>query len=193
MVGTVIAKVSGASGGATLAVEGGTSSTTYELSKTDGAAGEFLKTDGSGALSFATGGKVLQQAVIGTSSVAVTQTAAAFIDTGLSVTITPTAATSKILILVNHGVIYRTGATSLHMQLLRDSSTIQDWANGYLLFGNPASIGTSGTFTYLDAPSSTSALVYKTQLKNESVGSGIECTVMAGPTDGSIIALEIGV
>ena len=52
MVGTVIAKVSGASGGATLAVEGGTSSTTYELSKTDGAAGEFLKTDGSGALSF---------------------------------------------------------------------------------------------------------------------------------------------
>ena len=52
MVGTVIAKVSGASGGATLAVEGGESSTTYELSKTDGSSGEYLKTDGSGNLSF---------------------------------------------------------------------------------------------------------------------------------------------
>jgi hypothetical protein len=39
MVGTVIAKVSDASGGATLAVEGGTSSTTYELPKTDGISG----------------------------------------------------------------------------------------------------------------------------------------------------------
>ena len=52
MVGTVIAKVSGASGGATLAVEGGTSSTTYELSKTDGSANQILKTDGSGNLSW---------------------------------------------------------------------------------------------------------------------------------------------
>jgi len=52
MVGTVIAKVSGASGGATLAVEGGASSTTYELSKTDGSANDHLKTDGSGNLSW---------------------------------------------------------------------------------------------------------------------------------------------
>ena len=52
MVGTVIAKVSGASGGATLAVEGGTSSTTYELSKTDGSATDHLKTDGAGNLAW---------------------------------------------------------------------------------------------------------------------------------------------
>tara|TARA_R110002110_G_scaffold407206_1_gene627969 strand:+ start:169 stop:780 length:612 start_codon:yes stop_codon:yes gene_type:complete len=52
MVGTVIAKVSGAAGGATLAVEGGTSSTTYELSKTDGSANDHLKTDGSGNLAW---------------------------------------------------------------------------------------------------------------------------------------------
>ena len=64
MVGTVIAKVSGASGGATLAVEGGTSSTTYELTKTDGAAGEFLKTDGSGALSFASAAGGFHQMVV---------------------------------------------------------------------------------------------------------------------------------
>ena len=52
MGGTVIAKVSGASGGATLAVEGGTSSTTYELSKTDGSANDHLKTDGAGNLAW---------------------------------------------------------------------------------------------------------------------------------------------
>ena len=52
MVGTVIAKVSGASGGATLAVEGGTSSTPYELSKTDGSANDHLKSDGAGNLAW---------------------------------------------------------------------------------------------------------------------------------------------
>ena len=136
-------------------------------------------------------GKVLQ-VVMGTSSTSVAQTLVAFTDTGLTVTITPSAATSKILILANHAVFYREGGTSIYLQLLRDASPIQNWGDGYLLFGGSGSQGSSSAFTYLDSPSSTSAIVYKTQFKSESAGGGIAVTAMAGNTDGSIIALEIG-
>ncbi len=52
-MGKVIADLAASAASATLSVENATSSVNYVLSKTDGAAGEFLKTDGSGALSFA--------------------------------------------------------------------------------------------------------------------------------------------
>ena len=52
-MGKVIADLAASAASATLGVENATSSVNYVLSKTDGAAGEFLKTDGSGALSFA--------------------------------------------------------------------------------------------------------------------------------------------
>ena len=43
----------------------------------------------------------------------------------------------------------------------------------------------------MDSPSSTSALVYKTQFKSEGTGGSKKAKVMAGPTAGSIIELEI--
>ena len=51
-MGKVIADLAASAASATLSVENATSSVNYVLSKTDGAAGEYLKTDGSGALSF---------------------------------------------------------------------------------------------------------------------------------------------
>jgi len=137
-------------------------------------------------------GKVLQ-VVMGTSSTSVETTTTSFVDTGLTVTITPSATTSKILILVNHAVFYREGGSSIYLQLLRDASSIQNWGDGYFLFGGSGSQGSSGTFTYLDEDiSTTSATTYKTQFKSESAGVGIAVHVMVGDTDGSIIALEIG-
>ena len=137
------------------------------------------------------GGKVLQ-AVMGTSSTGVDQTAVAFIDTGLTVTITPSATSSKILVLANHAVIATQGSTSVHLELFRDSTSIADWGNGWLAYSGTSYVGGGGTFTYLDSPSSTSAIVYKTQFKCESAAGGNVAKVMAGNTDGSIIALEIG-
>ena len=51
-MGKVIADLAASAASATFSVENATSSVNYVLSKTDGSAGEFLKTDGSGALSF---------------------------------------------------------------------------------------------------------------------------------------------
>ena len=52
VIADVQGKVKASDTSATFEVENATSSVDYVLSKTDGAAGEFLKTDGSGALSF---------------------------------------------------------------------------------------------------------------------------------------------
>ena len=51
-MGKVIADLASSAASATFSVENATSSVDYVLSKTDGAAGEYLKTDGSGNLSF---------------------------------------------------------------------------------------------------------------------------------------------
>ena len=149
----------------------------------------FLR--GDNAWAAAGGGKVLQ-AVMGTSNTTVDQTAVAYIDTGLTIDITPSATSSKILILANHGTIATTGSTSFHLKLLRDAVDINAWGTGWLAYSSGTYIGVGGTFTYMDSPSSTSAITYKTQLKCESAAGGKVAKVMAGPTDGSIIALEIG-
>ncbi len=138
------------------------------------------------------GGKVLQ-VLMGTSSTAADNTTTTYADTGLTVTITPSATTSKILVLANHGTIAKQDNTTVHLKLLRDSTDINQWGAGWLQYTNDTSTsGGSGTFTYMDSPSSTSALVYKTQFKSEGSGGSKKAKVMAGPTAGSIIVLEIG-
>ena len=138
------------------------------------------------------GGKILQ-VLMGTSSSPVDNTTTTYADTGLTVTITPSATSSKILILANHGTIAKQDNTTVHLKLLRDSTDINQWGAGWLQYTNDTSTsGGSGTFTYMDSPSSTSAIVYKTQFKSEGTGGSKKAKVMAGPTAGSIIVLEIG-
>ena len=67
-MGKVIADLAASAASATLSVENATSSVNYVLSKTDGSAGEFLKTDGSGALSFASAAGGFHRVVVKTSS-----------------------------------------------------------------------------------------------------------------------------
>tara|TARA_Y100000401_G_scaffold72693_1_gene58725 strand:+ start:692 stop:1336 length:645 start_codon:yes stop_codon:yes gene_type:complete len=73
----------------------------FKLPGSDGSANQVLKTDGSGNLSFGAdqAGKILQ-VVTSTKNDTFTTTSSSFVDlTGMSRTITPSAASSKILIL----------------------------------------------------------------------------------------------
>ena len=67
-MGKVIADLAASAASATFSVENATSSVNYVLSKTDGSAGEFLKTDGSGALSFASAAGGFHRVVVKTAS-----------------------------------------------------------------------------------------------------------------------------
>ena len=77
-------------------------------------------------LTNATAGTVLQ-VVQGTTSTEVSSSSSTFADTGLSASITPSSASSKILILVSHGTINKSSASSsnrMTIRLVRGSTTL---------------------------------------------------------------------
>jgi hypothetical protein len=117
------------------------------------------------------GGKVLQ-VVQASYTTETTISTTALTDTGLSASITPSAASSKILVIVSQS--YHNQATSgtnlgSGLNLYRGATAIQSmqqFAQGYLqLDGTTNAKQLSGytNLTYLDSPSTTSSTTYKTQ------------------------------
>ena len=170
----------------------GASPATFTLPAADGTAGQYMKTDGSGALSFGTvtipaGGKILQ----------VIQTAK---------TDTPSAATSKVLVFlnlnINSGDLYM-----VNMRLLRDSTPIfiGDQANSNrarsTFVHRLKDAQTYGNYSgqFLDSPATTSATTYKMQWAEES---GATATLNIadhgsdifkyGTTSSTITVMEVG-
>jgi hypothetical protein len=111
-------------------------------------------------------GQVLQTVKTDTSTYAT----AAWADiSGMSVTITPSATTSKILVMTDAFISVTTGYGG-HIKLLRDSTDIyvgdaagsRSQASKGAVYYHSAS-GFSVGFQYLDSPSTTSATTYKLQ------------------------------
>jgi hypothetical protein len=164
-----------------------------------GTAGQVLQVNsGATAPEWATpaaggGGKVLQ-VIHSTTSTSTATTSTSFQDTTLTATITPTLATSKILILVSQNSCVRPSGNvdnSLGLQLLRGATSIAVFEK---LLGYQGVSGTSlflSTSTnYLDNPATTSATTYKTQFK--SIVSGQSVTVQGDSATSTITLMEIG-
>jgi hypothetical protein len=140
------------------------------------------------------GGKVLQ-VVNATYGTAVTSSSNVYADTGLTASITPSAATSKILILVNQNGIQKSNAnasTRLQLRIMRDATAIHTLGTRFLYTNSTLELvaGTAST-SYLDTPSTTSAITYKTQFG--STGNDASVSVQANSTENSTITLiEIG-
>lgn len=125
----------------------------------------------------ASGAKVLQVVQGSTNTVAIVATTT-YTDTNLTATITPTSATSKILVIVDQSTTVGRQATSVFggIRLLRGSTVLYapvEDANGPYEIGiQTAGLGGSLTelflftrvpITFLDSPNTTSATTYKTQ------------------------------
>jgi hypothetical protein len=131
-----------------------------------------------GTVSGAGGGKVLQ--VVSTSKTTpFTTTSSSPTDiTGMSVQITPSATTSKVLVMFHAGIVGNTtGGQGTELYLVRDSSYIhQGNANGNRVRVTAARNDTASyavdsiSFQYLDSPSSTSQLTYKVQIATQDSG-----------------------
>jgi hypothetical protein len=146
------------------------------------------------------GGKVLQ-VVNATYSTATSVTSNTFADSGLSASITPTLASSKILILVNQRLSIERDIkfTGGGIRLLRDATSIYS-PNGNATFFSYVYV--SGTFqnffgvlaaiSFLDSPSTTSAITYKTQIATEETTNTPVITAQYGSNVSSIILMEIG-
>jgi hypothetical protein len=96
----------------------------------------------------------------------VTSSSSTFADTGVTATITPKFATSKILVLIDHaGCSKETNNTGLQIKVLRGSTQIVyiEDIGGSNNTTTPNYFGTVST-NYLDSPATTSATTYKSQL-----------------------------
>jgi hypothetical protein len=115
------------------------------------------------------GGKVLQ-VVSATTTTSTNITSTSYTDTTITATITPTSATSKILVLISAQYLaYGTGATTVvqtKAQLLRGATQILENLIANQIEGassNPMYVGSSMAISYYDNPSTTSATTYKLQ------------------------------
>jgi hypothetical protein len=112
------------------------------------------------------GGKVLQVVYASTNTLT-SSSSATFADTSLTATITPTSATSKILVIVNQngcGKVGSNAACRLGLNILRGATILINLTD-IAGFTNSASSNyfNSVSGTYLDSPATTSATTYKTQ------------------------------
>lgn len=132
-------------------------------------------------------GSVLQ-VVNASLSTVVSSSAATPSDTGLSATITPKFATSKILVLVSHNGINRSGGGYLGSFLVRNSTQLTrfDGSAGFNGGGSSTQYLTGSSTSYLDSPATTSATTYKTQIQNGNGGNTAGINV-----DGAISTLTL--
>ena len=189
------------SDGSKLVIESG--GTTFNLPTSDGSNGQALTTNGSGTLSFADagGGKCLQvQSTWDDSKTSSTATGATYY---ISVNITPSASTSKILVWGMLTLSHSSGSSTRTGTILkRDSTTFTnsgaDWENHFGGSFNPLNSfthasGPTQPFLYLDSPNTTSQVTYYlggnqtggTTYYNRSGSNNVEFT-------SSIVVMEIG-
>jgi len=152
------------------------------------------------------GGKVLQ-VVSTTKSDTFSTSSSTFVDiTGLSVSITPSSVSSKILVLFNLSGTQDVGVSLAQARLMRDSTAISvgDAAGSRSpATGDPFSIasvivGTVVSGSYLDNPATTSAVTYKFQMQSNFGSSYVNRTnsdndqATRSRTASTITVLEIG-
>ena len=124
-----------------------------------------------------TTGKV-GQVVNGVLTTTFSSSSTSFVDTGLTLAITPSSTNSKILIQVHLNDTSKSDSSIVGFRILRDSTVVtKNTTSGmgatnevFNSFGGSGQNrdSSSGNLTFLDSPSSTSELTYKVQLINNS-------------------------
>jgi len=149
------------------------------------------------------GGKVLQ-VIQASTSTATTIASTTYTDTTLSATITPTSATSKILVQVVQISLTKRNTNDtagLGIRILRDSTSIFEpapskYESSYLGLNAGAATSmemiVSVPLIYLDSPASTSALTYKTQGAVFTTNNSGSSTFQTNASISTITLLEIG-
>jgi len=171
-------KLTADSGGGSVSFKGPASTTSnaavqLTLPQNDGDASQFLQTNGSGALTWAAagGGKLLKLAYDSDSAQVDISSTTAWTDTGLSISYTPTSASSTLKIYANIN-LWADGGASNHGQVgakfVKDSSDIGEElvaATGY--GGTEAVINGIFPLIHFESASNTNARTYKVQVRNK--------------------------
>lgn len=127
------------------------------------------------ALPSGVGGKVLQ-VVQGNTSTQVNNTSASYAGIGLSASITPSSASSKILVNASVSHVGVTGGDIYlvcFLGIFRDSTNVQEWNANRVRSGAGGSGhegGAACSLGYLDSPSTTNSITYSIQQRVETSG-----------------------
>ena len=138
------------------------------INPADGSVGSAQLVDGavtSAKLASGVGGKVLQ-VVTGTYATQATTSSTTFTDSGLSVSITPSSASNKILIIVSNGIGTNNSAGVCHATIDRSGTNLGNSTNGMLAsYSTAGQVFSNGSFSKLDSPNTTSSITYKYQFR----------------------------
>ena len=145
------------------------------------------------------GGKLLQ-VVFASTGTQVTVASTTYTDSNLTATITPTLATSKILVIYTQQIVAQrqAAAASGQVQLLRGATSIQDLltcVDNSIGGGTSVYIQNSASAAYLDEPNTTSATTYKTQIRTTTTANSGQVIGQSGSNPGAlstIVLMEIG-
>jgi len=112
-------------------------------------------------------GKMGQVQYVETETTTTTNSTSYVDATNLTLSITPTATTSKILCIANCGQLLANASDSsaISVAIIRGTTNIYETIN-YLYQTNDDQINGNISLTTLDSPSSTSATTYKVQIRN---------------------------
>jgi hypothetical protein len=147
------------------------------------------------------GGKVLQVVQFAVTNDIRTINTGTFTDSAITATITPTASTSKVLVLVNGGIslLVSSGVsrqTFCAAQLMRGATSVYNDSSGrsFQIAFSSITTGSVTHFTrinmnYLDSPATTSATTYKVQYSGDS---SFTIEAQGGNVQSTIILMEIG-
>ena len=114
-------------------------------------------------------------------------TSGTYTDTALTLSITPTSSSNKILVMMDCEITVQ-GDTNFHLRLMRDSTAIFYPLMSAGNFGSGNQHGHGYSASYLDSPSTTSATTYKFQVAEQSGGT-IRITGEGG--GGTVTLMEI--
>jgi hypothetical protein len=177
----------------------GTGSATFD-NLAVGTNGQTLVADSTAStgLKWATpsGGGKLLQVVSATTTSSYSNATTTFTDvTGLTATITPTLATSKILVMISASCAVSTssGIGYVGAKLLRDATSLVDWNSYGFIFAPASGILEQVSVQYYDSPATTSATTYKMQSKIDTAANSMTATWQYINKPSVITLLEIGV
>ena len=147
----------------------------------------FLRGDNTFAA--AGGGKVLQ-VVTATDNVQRTTTSTSYVtgSNALTVSITPSSTSNKIMIIGHTTTHNVTTAKGVYLTVYKDGSNIVTSQGLSYYYSTSGYDYSSISFTFLDSPSSTSSLTYQVYFKADSSSTG---SINSNTTTGSITVMEI--
>ena len=125
------------------------------------------------------------------SATATSTSSSTFQDSTLTLAITPTSASNKILVIATVNSILRGAVTSgVGLQLVRTATSISVFEKNFLYTDSGGgTFVAASSHAYLDSPATTSATTYKVQFR--SVNGSNSVTVQNDATNSSLVLMEV--